>query len=131
MASFCVTLFDTIENPAENDSCFITTTKNLTINKGSSYKIIFSLSKNGSDVSLSGYSLRGEIKPSSTSTEVLLNLSTANLLLEIDNDNSNIIMYLKESFTRRVKLSSAIYNIEIIDNIGNASKIVTGLITFL
>lgn len=131
MASFCVTLFDTIENPADNDSCFVTATKNLTINKGSSYKIVYNLSKNGSsNVDLSGYSLRGEIKPSSSSTEILLNLSTANLLLEITN-NSSINMYLKESFTRRVTRTSCIYNIELIDSIGNTSKIITGLITFI
>jgi hypothetical protein len=131
MASFCVTLFDTIENPIDNDACFSTATKNLTLNKGSSYKIIYSLYKDGSDVDLTGYSLRGVIKPSSTSPDVMLNLSTANLLLEINNSNSTISMNLRESFTRRVTVASAVYDIEIINNLGDATKIITGLINFI
>lgn len=130
--SYCVTLFDTIENPSENDACFIAATKNLTINKGSSYKIVFVLSKNGNNnIDLLGHSLRGEIKQSSTSSEVLLSLTSANLLLEIDNANSRINMYLKETFTNKVNVSSAVYNIELLDSIGNVSKIITGLITFI
>ena len=131
MASFCVTLFDTIENPIDNDACFVTATKNLTLNKGSSYKIIYSLYKDGSGVDLTGYSLRGVIKPSSTSSDIMLNLSTANLLLEINNSNSTIAMNLKESFTRRVTVASAVYDIEILNNVGDATKIITGLITFV
>lgn len=131
MASFCITLFDTIENPIDDDSCFITATKNLTLNKGSSYKIVYNLSKNGSNADLTGYSLRGSVKPSISSQEILLNLTTANLLLAINNQNSTISMNLKESFTRRVTVSSAVYEIELLDNISNASKIVKGLITFV
>lgn len=131
MASFCVTLFDSIENPAEDDACFICATRNLTISKGSSYKIIYLLSKDGSNVNLSGYTLRGVVKPSSSSNDVLLNLSSANLLLEMNNTNSQIFMYLKESFTRRLSSSSVVYDIEIINSTGDASKIVTGLITII
>lgn len=130
MASFCVTLFDTIENPAENDACFVCSTKNLTLSKGSSYKIIYNLYKNSNtNINLSGYSLRGNIRQSLNSTNILLNMTSANLLLQID--NSNIIMNLKESFTRRVAGSSAIYDIELINSTGDATKIITGLITFI
>lgn len=131
MSSYCITLFDTIENPSENDACFITTTKNLTINKGSGYKITFTLSKNGGDVDLTGHALRGQIRPSSTSTTVLLNMTSANLLLKIDNDNSAIIMTLPESFTRRVSGTYAVYDIELLSPTADAYKIVTGLITFV
>ena len=130
MASFCITLFDTIENPAENDACFVCATKNLTLSKGSSYKIIYNLYKNNStNINLSGYSLRGNIRPSTSSTNILLNMTSANLLLQID--NSNVIMNLKESFTRRVTGTSAVYDIELISSTGDATKIITGLITFI
>ena len=131
MSSFCVTLFDTIENPGENDACFITATRNLTLNKGSSYRIKFLLSKDSNSVNLTGYSLRGQIRPSSSSPTVLLNMTSANLLLGIDNSNSTIFMNLPESFTRRVPGSLAVYDIELLNNVGEASKIVTGLITFV
>lgn len=131
MASFCITLFDTIENPSENDACFVTATKNLTINKGSGYKITFSLTKDGNSVDLTGYSLRGQVRPSASSSTVLLNMTSANLLLKIDNANSSIVMNLPESFTRRVAGTYAVYDIELLNPIADATKIVTGLITFV
>lgn len=131
MASFCITLFDTIENPSETDACFLTTTKNLTINKGSGYRINFTLSKDGGPVDLTGYSLRGQIRPSATSSQVLLNMTSANLLLKIDNSNSLIVMNLPESFTRRVSETYAVYDIELLNPTADAYKIVTGLITFI
>lgn len=131
MASFCVTLFDTIENPGVSDACFLTATRNLTLNKGSSYRIKFLLTKDGNNVDLTGYSLRGQIRPSISSPIVLLNMTSANLLLAINNSDSTIAMNLPESFTRRVSQSLAIYDIELLNNVGESSKIVTGLITFI
>lgn len=131
MASFCVTLFDSVDNPSENDACFVTSTKNLTINKGSGYKITFLLSKDGGSVDLTGYSLRGQIRPSASSSTVLLNMTSANLLLKTDNANSSIVMNLPESFTRRVPGIYAVYDIELLNPISDAYKIVTGLITFV
>lgn len=130
MASFCVTLFDTIENPAEGDNCFLTTEKNLTINKGSSYRIKYQISKDSNSVNLTGYTLRGQIKTSASSPDVLLNMTSANLLLKVNNDSS-FSMTLPESFTRRVQGSFAIYEIELINPLAEAYKIVKGLITFL
>lgn len=131
MSSFCISVFNTLENPAENDSCFITAIKNLTLNKGSSYKIIFLVSKDGDSVDLSSYSLRGDIRASSNSNTTLLNMSTSNLLLKIDNNNSSIIMNIPESFTRRVSQNVAVYNIELLNSNSETSKIVTGIITFV
>lgn len=131
MSSFCVSIFNTLENPAENDSCFVTTTKNLTLNKGSSYKITYLVSKDGDNVDLSSYSLRGDIRTSSNSNIILLNMSTSNLLLKIDPNNSSIIMYIPETFTRRIQQNIAVYNIELLNSNSETSKIVTGIITFV
>lgn len=131
MASFCVTLFDTIENPAENDSCFLCATKNLTLNRGSSYRITFLLSKNNNDVSLTGYALRGEVRPSVSSNTILLNMTSANQLLSIDNDSSSIVMNLPESFTRRTTSNFLYYEIFLLNPISESSKIVQGTITFV
>lgn len=131
MSSFCVTLFDTLENPADQDACFLTATRNLTINKGSGYRIIFAVAKDSQPADLTGCSLRGQIRPSITSPTILLNMTTANLLLRVDSDNSRIIMNLPESFTRRVVGSNAVYDIELIGPTSDAYKIVTGLITFI
>ena len=130
MASFCITLFDTIENPAENDACFLTAVKNLTINKGSGYKINFTISKDSSPVNLIGYALRGQIKPSATSSGVLLNMTSANLLLQINNETSTISMTIPESFTRRVSQVFAVYDIELLNSTEDAFKIISGIITF-
>ena len=112
----------------ENNEFFLSS-KNLTINKGSGYKIIFTLTKSGISANLSGHSLRGQIRPSSSSNIILLNMTSANLLLKID--GSNVIMNLPESFTRRVTQNYAVYDIEILSPTSDAYKIVTGLITFI
>lgn len=129
--SFCVTIFDTIEDPTENDACFVASTNNLTINKGSAYKIIYSVTKNGSAANLNGYSLRGQIKPSASSSTVLLNMTSANLLLQVDTANSALVMNLPESFTRRVVESFAYYDIELINPQAQVAKVAQGLITFV
>ena len=131
MSSFCVTLFDTVENPGENDACFLASTKDLTLNKESSYKITFLLSKNENNVNLIGYSLRGRIRRSSTSQEILLNMTSANQLLEIDNSQSAIIMYIPESFTRRVVDPFHYYEVYLLNSLSETSKILQGLITFV
>lgn len=129
--AFCVTIFDTIEDPTENDSCFVVASTNLTINKGSAYKVIYSVSKNNLPANLSGYSLRGQIRPSASSSEILLNMTSANLLLQVDVAGSSLIMNLPESFTRRVKQSLGYYDIELINSNAEAAKVVQGLITFV
>lgn len=131
MASFCVTLFDTIQNPAENDACFLTTNQNLTLSRDSFYRITFLLSKNNQNVSLLGYSLRGSIRESASSTENLLTLTSANKLLASDDSSSSIVMFIPESFTSRVKQSFAYYEITLLNPLSQASKIIQGLITFV
>jgi hypothetical protein len=119
MASFCVTIFDTIENAAENDACFGTSTKNLSLNKGSSYRITYQLSKNSGSASIVGYTLRGQIKPTSTSSTILL-----------DPPNSRIMMYIPESFTESISESICYYYIELLNSGGEASRIIQGQINF-
>jgi len=129
--SFCVTIFDTIEDPTENDACFVVSANNLTINKGSAYKIIYNVTKNGLAANLNGYSLRGQIRSSASSNIVLLNMTSANLLLQVDTANSALVMNLPESFTRRVVGSFAYYDIELINPQAQAAKVAQGLITFV
>jgi len=126
MASYCVSI-TTIDN--QIDSCFATSTQNLTLNKGSAYRIVFKLLNNGSDVDLTGNSLRGQIRPSVYSSEVLLDMSSANLLLNLG--NSSITMILPERFTRRVSQTSVVYDIEILNTLAESSKIIAGTIIFI
>ena len=106
MASYCVSL-TTIDN--QIDACFTTSTQNLTLNKGSAYRIVFKLLNNGLDVNLTGNSLRGQIRASVASSVVLLDMSSANLLLNLG--NSTVTMILPERFTRRVSQTSVVYDI--------------------
>jgi hypothetical protein len=129
--SFCITLFDTIQNSTEGDVCFGTSTKNLTINKGSSYRIIFDLTKDGLQTNLTGFSFRGQIRPSASSSKVLLEMNSANLLIKSEAEIGRFTIILPESFTRRVTESYAVYDIELINGLGEVTKIVQGLITFV
>ena len=126
MASYCVSI-TTIDN--QIDACFITSTQNLTLNKGSAYRIVFKLLNNGSNVDLTGHSLRGQIRPSVASSEVLLDMSSANLLLNLG--NSSVTMILPERFTRRVSQTSVVYDIELLNTLAESSKIITGTMIFI
>ncbi len=129
--SFCITLFDTLENSTTGDVCFSTSTKNFTLNKGSSYRIIFDLTKSGTAANLTGFSFRGQIRPSATSNKVLLEMNSANLLIKSEPTIGRFTLILPESFTRRVSESYAVYDIELVDGLGEVSRIVQGLITFI
>jgi hypothetical protein len=126
MASYCVSI-TTIDNQV--DSCFVTSTQNLTLNKGSAYRIVFKLLNNGSNVDLTGHSLRGQIRPSVASSAVLLEMSSANLLLNLG--NSAVTMILPERFTRRVSQTSVVYDIELLNTLAESSKIITGTMIFI
>ena len=126
MASYCVSI-TTIDN--QIDACFITSTQNLTLNKGSAYRIVFKLLNNGSNVDLTGHSLRGQIRPSVASSVVLLDMSSANLLLNLG--NSTVTMILPERFTRRVSQTSVVYDIELLNTLAESSKIITGTMIFI
>ena len=126
MASYCVSI-TTIDN--QIDACFITSTQNLTLNKGSAYRIVFKLLNNGSNVDLTGHSLRGQIRPSVASSVVLLDMSSANLLLNLG--NSTVTMILPERFTRRVSQTSVVYDIELLNTLAESSKIIAGTIIFI
>ena len=126
MASYCVSI-TTIDN--QIDACFITSTQNLTLNKGSAYRIVFKLLNNGSNVDLTGNSLRGQIRPSVASSAVLLEMSSANLLLNLG--NSTVTMILPERFTRRVSQTSVVYDIELLNTLAESSKIITGTMIFI
>ena len=126
MASYCVSL-TTIDN--QIDACFTTSTQNLTLNKGSAYRIVFKLLNNGLDVNLTGNSLRGQIRASVASSVVLLDMSSANLLLNLG--NSTVTMILPERFTRRVSQTSVVYDIELLNTLAESSKIITGTMIFI
>ena len=126
MASYCVSI-TTIDN--QIDACFITSTQNLTLNKGSAYRIVFKLLNNGADVNLTGNSLRGQIRASVASSVVLLEMSSANLLLNLG--NSTVTMILPERFTRRVSQTSVVYDIELLNTLAESSKIITGTMIFI
>ena len=128
MASYCVSL-TSITNVDVGDSCFATSTQNLTLNKGSFYRIVFKLLKNGLTVDLTGNSLRGQIRPSVASSTVLLDMSSANLLLNLG--NSSVTMILPERFTRRVSQTSVVYDIELLNTWAESSRIITGTIIFI
>jgi hypothetical protein len=58
-------------------------------------------------------------------------MNSANLLIKSEPTTGRFTVFLPESFTRRVSGSYAVYDIEMIDGLGDVSKIVQGLITFV
>lgn len=128
--SFCITDFNAVDNPVVSDTCFATATRNLTINKGSTFGLSFVLTKDGELADLSGYTVRSAIKASYNSTDDLVYMSTSNQMITIDLDTSSILMNIPEKITRRIPVALGVYDIELISSTGNTAQIIKGTITF-
>ena len=128
--SFCITDFNAVDNPVVSDTCFATATRNLTINKGSTFGLSFVVTKDGELADLSGYTVRSAIKASYNSTDDLVYMSTSNQMITIDLDTSSILMNIPEKITRRIPVALGVYDIELISSTGNTAQIIKGTITF-
>jgi len=128
--SFCITNFNAINNPSVSDECFATATRNLIINKGTTFKLSFVLTLDGNLADLSGYSVRSSIKSNYSDTTDLVYLSSGNGLITINNSTSSIDLYIPEKITRRINVPVGVYDIEIINSNGDTTRVVQGTITF-
>jgi len=128
--SFCITDFNAVNNPVVSDTCFATATRNLTINKGTTFGLSFVLSKDGNLADLSGYTARSAIKESYDSTDDLVYMSTSNQMITIELDTAEVVMNIPEKITRRIPVALGVYDIELISSTGQTAQIIKGTVTF-
>lgn len=128
--SFCITDFNAVNNPVVSDTCFATATRNLTINKGTTFGLSFVLSKDGDLADLSGYTVRSAIKASYDSADDLVYMSTSNQMITVQLDTSEVVMNIPEKVTRRIPVALGVYDIELISSTGQTAQIIKGTVTF-
>ncbi len=128
--SFCITDFNAVNNPVVSDTCFATATRNLTINKGTTFGLSFVLSKDGDLADLSGYTVRSAIKASYDSADDLVYMSTSNQMITVQLDTSEVVMNIPEKVTRRIPGALGVYDIELISSTGQTAQIIKGTVTF-
>jgi hypothetical protein len=128
--SFCITNFNAVNNPAVSDECFATATRNLIVNKGTTFKLSFVLTLDGNLADLTGYSARASIKQSYSDTSDLVYLSSSNGMIKINLTSSSIDLYIPEKITRRINIPIGVYDIEIINSNSETFRVVQGTMTF-
>ena len=128
--SYCITEFNAVSNPVVSDSCFATATRNLILNKGSTFGISFILTKDGAVPALSGYSVRSAIKSSYDSLDNLVYMSTSNQMIVLETATGTVNINVPEKITRRLPGATGVYDIELIAPNGDTTQIVKGTITF-
>ena len=138
--SFCITNINVVSVLDDNlpASCLAVSSNNISIVRGSTFKMIFDLqfqitaengtvSSNPSD--LSGYSINMSILSSSNSTSNLLFSSTQNRMINIDYDTARVTIEIPVKHTNRLPLGNNYYLIRLIDSDGNTQKIIQCIAT--
>jgi hypothetical protein len=78
--------------------------------------------------SLSGMTARMQIRPKVSSTEVLLELTTENGMIALNDANKNIIINIPAATTEALSFKSAVYSMEMVEG-STVTPFITGSIT--
>jgi hypothetical protein len=100
---------------------------NLTIEQGTTFeKSLIWRDKNKRPVPLTGYTARMQIRPSVSSSEVILELSTANGRIILGAGGS-IKFVLTPELTSALK--AGVYDLELTDSLGRVTRLIEGKVT--
>lgn len=130
--AFCVTnvtAISLIDDSPSSGTCLVSTANNISIVRGSTFNLIFDLKNGDSAADLTGYSINAVIKPSSTSSEETLFMSTQNRMISIDYDNARATMTIPVKHTSRIDAGTYYYFIRLVASSGNTQKIIQGIAT--
>lgn len=103
---------------------------NFDIEQGVAFARIMNLKdSNGVTMNLTGYSARMQIRPYVSSTEVLIEATTANGKLIITPLTGVLTLSLSATDTTQLAYTKAVYDIELVDNVGTPIRLLQGEIT--
>jgi hypothetical protein len=77
-------------------------------------------------VSLSGYTARMQIRKKLKDTDVILELTTSNGGLVLDNTTKTITINITAEQTRLLNFSAAVYDLELVDSLGTVNRFAQG-----
>jgi hypothetical protein len=100
---------------------------NLVIEQGSTFRQVFYW-KNSDEtpINLSGYTAKLQMRPSQSSTNILLELSTENGGITLTELDGKIELYLAANVTKNLTWSTAVYDLELTQSETEVHKLVRG-----
>lgn len=102
----------------------------LKLEQGATLRKPFTWKAAGVAVDLTGYTGRMQIRPAVESDEVIAELTTENGGILIDSpETGTFILYASDVTTAAMDFDQAVYDIELIDQIGDVTRIVSGVAT--
>lgn len=105
----------------------------LVIEKGATYKKTFYYKdKNKVPIDLTGYTARTQIRSSSVSATVIIELTTENNGIIITPLEGKIELFINDTSTTAVThKGNAVYDLELITSIGEVIKLLRGTVSFI
>jgi hypothetical protein len=102
---------------------------NFIIYQGSTLRKPFVWQANNVPVDITGYTGRCQFRPTLDSDIVALNLTTLNGGVLIDGPTGTITLYASDAQTAALTLDKYVYDLEIVDTVGDVSRLVFGTVT--
>lgn len=104
-------------------------TYNFTIEQGATLTKTFVWNSGGSPVNLTGYTAKMQVRASSASEEVLLELSSANNNIAITVATGTIVLTFSAVTTAAIAWRRGKYDLELTSGDGTVTRLVEGVIT--
>jgi CO dehydrogenase/acetyl-CoA synthase epsilon subunit len=77
---------------------------------------------------LTDHTARMQVRRTVDSSSIVVSLTTENERISIDGEIGQITLYMSDEVTSGIT-SSGVYDLEIIDNLGNVSRVIEGVFT--
>ncbi len=138
--SFCIENINeiSIDDGGVGGSCLVATSKPITIAVGATFNMIFDLkvtttaddgTVSSVPADLSGYSIKAEVKKTSSSNSDLVFSSTQNRMISINETTARVSWTIPVKHTSRLPAGANYYCIKLIKSDGNTQKIIQGVAT--
>ena len=100
------------------------------IEQGATFSLVFTWKdETGAVIPLTGYTARMQVRSSVSSPDVLLDLTTENDRLVIDEPNGQVTIALTPVVTAAITWRKGVYDLELVSPTGDVKRLVAGNVT--
>jgi hypothetical protein len=129
--SFCITNISVVSVVTDSPgaTCLTTSSNNIAIVRGTTFKMFFDLLYEDGPANLYGYFIDMSIRSSSDSPSDLLFCSVQNRMINVNYSTSRVTVQIPVKHTNRLPLGNQYYFIRLINSSGDTQKIIQGIAT--
>jgi hypothetical protein len=110
-------------------------TKNLIVEKGSTFNVLFTWSTKDinnikTPVNLTGWTARSQMRESHDATTAVVSLTTENTGLVLGGAAGTIQLKIAPTASSAISIDKGVWDIELVDGTGNVTRLLEGSVTF-